>query len=73
MLKNGYINNTVNKSEKFSDQCYYVCGDGSKVKTGSVDRLQSEMQGQFFAIQQCTDFGVILVKCLMNFSHDKSS
>ncbi|KAL5271240.1 hypothetical protein ACHWQZ_G001767 [Mnemiopsis leidyi] len=45
MLKNGYINNTVNKSEKFSDQCYYVCGDGSKVKTGSVDRLQSDMQG----------------------------
>ncbi|XP_063689459.1 segment polarity protein dishevelled homolog DVL-3-like isoform X1 [Bolinopsis microptera] len=45
MLKNGYIQNTVNKSEKFSDQCYYICGDGSKMKTASADRLQTDMQG----------------------------
>ena len=46
MLKNGYINNTVNKSEKFSDQCYYVCGDGTKAKVAvSADRIHHDMQG----------------------------
>ena len=51
MLKNGYIQNTVNKSEKFSDQCYYICGDGSKMKTASADRLQTDMQGMLCAVR----------------------
>ena len=54
MLKNGYIQNTVNKSEKFSDQCYYICGDGSKMKTASADRLQTDMQGMLCAVRHAS-------------------
>jgi len=58
MLKNGYINNTVNKSDKFSDQCYYVCGDGGKNLSNahSAERLQPDMQGLSIEPSQRSSF-----------------